>query len=713
VPLRGAKRCIAMAFAVLVTAVLPVLGGAAAAQASVPTRTAGQVVLIGVPGLRWSDLDERGTPALWSLTARSSAAALSVRATGGHTCATDGWLSVSAGQRARLPNSTCALPPAPAVSGSVAAVPAWSTIKADNAATSYRARIGLLGDAVQRGQGCTLAVGPGAVFGAADGNGLVDVYAETPAKVPADAWGGCALTVVEVDHIYRAHVTAGVDAGGAPLPVSQDKQAAAVQAADQRVAEVLRAVPATATLVVLGLADLGNTPHLHVAMAHGRGFGPGYLTSNATRQPRLVTLTDTTATILRTLGLPQPAEAVGSPWRTERTGKTAAAKVAELDDEDVAAQAVRQVQPAFFIVLFGGQLLLYGLATVALRRRWGGERRILAATRLIALIGAAAPVASFLANLVPWWQATHPAGALIAGVVCWIGVVTALALAGPWRRSLVGPGLVIAGITALVLGLDVMIGSRLNLNALMGYTALVAGRFYGFGNQAFALFAVAALLSAAWLAERSVRAGHTRTAVAIVAATGAAAVVIDGWPDWGSDFGGVLALVPAIAVLALLVAGRPVSVRFVLACCLAGVVLVLVISALDAQRAEPSHLGRFWDDLMNGDAWGVIARKAGAMLRSLGYWPFTVAAVGALGFLFLVLARPLQWRAALLDRAYHYSPTLRPALTAALVLAITGMLVNDSGVVVPAIVFSLAIPLALAASVRALELDGAAATPPA
>ena len=93
----------------------------------------------------------------------------------------------------------------------------------------------------------------------------------------------------------------------------------------------------------------------------------------------------------------------------------------------------------------------------------------------------------------------------------------------------------------------------------MGYTALVAGRFYGFGNQAFSLFAVASILTAAWLAEYPLRAGRKALAAGIVALIGAFAVAVDGLPAWGSDFGGVIAMVPAFAMLALMVAGRRVS----------------------------------------------------------------------------------------------------------------------------------------------------------
>src|SRR5918992_3573898 len=88
--------------------------------------------------------------------------------------------------------------------------------------------------------------------------------------------------------------------------------------------------------------------------------------------------------------------------------------------------------------------------------------------------------------------------------------------------------------------------------------------------------------------------------------------------------------------------------------------------------------------------------------------------MGAVFFLFFVRARPMQWRAAVLADAYRRSPTLRPALMAALTTALIGMLVNDSGVVIPAIALGLAVPPTLAAGVRGQELADrpAPSTPP-
>src|SRR5439155_6671851 len=194
----------------------------------------------------------------------------------------------------------------------------------------------------------------------------------------------------------------------------------------------------------------------------------------------------------------------------------------------------------------------------------------------------AVPGATFLANAVPWWDAPHPSLVLAVLVAVIAGGVGASAAA--WRRHPWGPATVLAATTAAVLAGDALTGSRLQMCSLYGQSPLIAGRFYGFGNSTFAVFAVAVL----WLA-----AGRRapRTALAI----GAAAVAVDGWPAWGADFGGVLALVPAFALLVLWLAGKVPGTRALTLAGGAAVGAVALIAWLDWLRPERSrsHLGAF------------------------------------------------------------------------------------------------------------------------
>ncbi len=270
----------------------------------------GRVVVIGVPGLLWSDINDTQTPNLARLAGQGSAAALSVKTVGAHTCPVDGWLSISAGQRAQLRNGSCGLPPAP-VGG---AIPGFGAIRNDNAKNKYATKLGLLGDSVHRAGACTMAVGPGAALGAADSIGRVDGYVESTVKMPADALSRCPLTLVDVDDVFRSYIDAGVDVNGLQAPLTAKKRAVGVKRADTQVGLVLASLPPGTTVMLAGLSDANSAAHLRVALASGPGFSGRYLTASSTRTDGLVTLTDVTSTVLHRLGVQQPEQAVGAPW---------------------------------------------------------------------------------------------------------------------------------------------------------------------------------------------------------------------------------------------------------------------------------------------------------------------------------------------------------------------------------------------------------------
>jgi hypothetical protein len=724
---RRASLIVALALLLLPMALAhPAAAAAAKAAPTVPARQSaarsvapgsGHAVLVGIPGLLWSDITAANTPTLWRLARTGAIGNLSVRTVTSTTCPTDGWLSVSAGQRATLntrAHNTCGLPASPSHDGDGhgAQVSDFARLRALNLATSYQARLGLLGDAVHKAGRHTLAIGPGGALAAADGKGNVDHYAPNPTTVPKSAWADSGLIVVDADNIARTYVDAGVNLGGEQAAVSAAGRADAVHAADQQVAATLARVPSGSTIVVAGVSSESADTRLRAGIVVGPRYHPTYLTSASTHRPGLATLTDITPTLLSGMGAPSPGDAmVGKAWQ-DGGGRpaTTADAVTDLVGADSAALVSAAVLAPFFVVLVAVQILLYIGAAFALRRRFAGRprrrRRVLGATRVVALAGAAGPVASYLANIVPWWRAAHPLPIVIGCMVAADVLVVALALGGRWRRGVMAPVTIVAGITALTLGLDVLTGSHLQLNSPTGYSFLVGGRYYGFGNMAFAVFATSVLLAAAGVAHHVARTWGRRAAVAVVVAAGLAAVVLDGWPSWGADVGGVIAIVPGAAVAALMIAGRRVSLVRLGVFCAVGVAVITAIAVVDYLRpaADRTHLGVFVQQVIDGDAGPVLLRKLSAMLHSLSNVWVTALAICALLFLFLVLRRPTQYRASALDMAYSRAPALRAGLTSAMITAVVGCLVNDSGIQIPALALTVAIPLALAASVRALEL---------
>ena len=434
------RRCLSAALAVAA-----VLGSSwwSGASASVQSTGTGQpVILVGVAGLRWEDVDESVTPNLWRLADSSALASMSIRTTTRWTCPVAGWLTISAGERAvdgptpELP-ARCNRPPRPKVSGDGAEVPGYAGLRARNAAGRYSADIGLLGDAVTSAGGCITAVGRGAALAAADSSGRVPSYLPSNAPLDAGTFEQCDLTIVDAGSLAPPTLTRPEDAG----PVLRR-----LLAADKRIGDVIAAAPTTATVIVVGVADRSTTPHLALATATGPGpdgctYDERWLTARSTRRTALVQLTDLLPTALGLLGLDQPSSAIGSQIRPDGARPPLADAIDELVDADTKAQVASRFTPHFFTLLVVSQLLLYGAAAVALRRRWGGtarRARVMQAMRRTALVFAAVPVSTYLANLVPWWSAGHPLAALALSLLVALLAVTAIALLGPWRGSCSG-----------------------------------------------------------------------------------------------------------------------------------------------------------------------------------------------------------------------------------------------------------------------------------
>ncbi|MFC3994699.1 hypothetical protein ACFOVU_02155 [Nocardiopsis sediminis] len=727
---------------------------AASPGAPAPQRPDGPVVLVGVPGLLWEEMGPRTTPHLWGLAERSAIGDMSIRTVTSRTCPVDGWLTVSAGERAsseRQRHSICELPvpPEPDRDGGGAVVPDYADHVADNAASSYAARVGLLGQAVRDAGGSTLAVGPGAALAAADSEGRVDRYLPAVDDLERGDLAGAWLTVVDLDDLADLYLdppedpddepaVPGAEPSGAadgapppdpaaepePDPIQDDDRLDALSAIDAQVGRLLEVLPEGSPVLVAGVSVEAGASKLTAALMHGPGPGGtdydgGFLTSESTRREGLVTLTDTTTTLLHSMALPTQPGMVGRAWLEEPRPPGTGAAVDRLADFTTAALVVQSLMAGFFSLLVAVQLLIYAAAAYALHRYGARDldkrAAVLTMTRTVALGGAAFPVSSYLANLIPWWSSSVPQIALPACVLLTDVLVVAVAVSGPWRRDILGPMTVVAGVTTAVLFIDTCTGANLQMNSPTGYTAIVGGRFYGLGNIASATFATGMLMAVAGVAHALLRRGLRVWALAVPPVVGVATLFVVGWPGLGTDFGGVLALVPGLTVTVLMIAGRRVTAGWMAAVAALAVLIIGVLSYLDYLRppSERSHFGLFADQLADGAAWTVLDRKLGAMLGSLGNWQLTLLSACALLFLFVVLNKPTDWKVGALQRAYEYAPTLRAGLTGSLVSALAGFAVNDSGIAIPALALTVAVPLALSACAWALQQDGPGAAVPA
>lgn len=677
------------------------------------------IVLIGTGGLTWSDVSAKGTPALWSFLRDGSTAAISVRSVFTNTCPVDGWLSLSAGNRAAAPGpgkngsrkTTDPCPPIPVVDSGV--VPGWdSYVKAANA-LKFDSTPGTLGEQLASNKQCIQAVGPGAGLGAAYRSGAVPRYAAYDTSALTSLLTGCRVTVVDVGSLRDPEDLPASEA--ATAPGDRAEQASAI---DKRIGEVLAAAPSGSDLVVASLSDAGSSERLRLVAAKGPQFGSGTLYSPSTRQDGLVQSADLTVTALSAAGVPIPDSLGGTALRrgdeggdTEGSNSEAAAedRLRHLLDFDEASHEVHPLVPPFFNGVVYTQIAIYLFAAVVWRRDFGStdlRLRLLRITRRVAVVAATVPASTFLANLIPWWRFPIPMVAVVLSVGLFVALISAIALLGPWSRRLTGPLVVVALATLLVLGGDVMLGSHLQISSLMGLQPVVGGRFYGMGNVTFALFATAALLLCIAVSSYFVKQGRPRLAAVAALVIGLAAVVVDGYPGWGADGGGPPALLPGVAYLVLAILG--IRMTWKRGAILAGatVGLFLLVGFLDSLRGveNQSHLGRFFRSIFEGGAVDIILRKLQQNIDILfGNYRLSLLVPIALVFVIYILARPTSWGSRSLQRSYEACPTLRPGLIALLVTLTIGFAINDSGVAIPANGAIIAVPLIIAVSVRVLE----------
>jgi hypothetical protein len=136
----------------------------------------------------------------------------------------------------------------------------------------------------------------------------------------------------------------------------------------------------------------------------------------------------------------------------------------------------------------------------------------------------------------------------------------------------------------------------------------------------------------------------------------------------------------------------------------AAVIAVGTIAAVDWARppANRSHLGRFVQQVIDGDVGVILRRKLEANLQSFSQRPaLGLLVLGVLIVTTVVLAWPNRMRGTQVVDAYAAEPVLRPCLAACLLTAVVGLAANDSGVIVAAIALAVALPLAAAVSARA------------
>jgi len=334
----------------------------------------------------------------------------------------------------------------------------------------------------------------------------------------------------------------------------------------------------------------------------------------------------------------------------------------------VAALSNAAVRADIALGVSGAILLVILIISVTARR--------FAVARLILGWGTILPATMLLTGAVPWNATRWPVLVLLVALAGWGIALTVVVFAGAKRLN-VPFAVVGAAVTVTAFTVDAALGGVMEPGSMLNSRPVNGGRWYGFGNVTFAVYAAATLVLVGYLAHRLRATGHRRAALVSVAMIGFGVVICEGWPSMGADFGGVIALTPPLLWLLLVLAGIPITWPKLVGAAGSALALVAAISWLDWRRGPTArtHLGAFFQRVLEGDAFNIIIRKAvaaaGSIFNPIGMGTMVVGVV-----VWILLFRRL------LPALTTEFTTLHMVAVAALGVAILGTALNDGGITI-------------------------------
>jgi hypothetical protein len=313
---------------------------------------------------------------------------------------------------------------------------------------------------------------------------------------------------------------------------------------------------------------------------------------------------------------------------------------------------------------------------------------------MLLVVAALAIPAVLVADGVPWWRSEAAGGVFVATSLAVLAAGSLLVVRTPiFGRTLglVGAG---AGVAAAAVAVDLLTGSWLQLNGVVGYSAHDGGRYAGLSEIGLGVLIAGTLLVAGCLAGPLPR----RQRPVVVAAVGALGVVLAGSPYLGADIGGAVALLAGVCVAVALSTGGWLAVGRVIWAALAGLAVVVAVAVVDLRRPaeQRTGLGSLLGQLADGTAGAGVHRVSLANVDAFLTSPLTVLAVGAGAFIWFALLRP--WGG--LRRLFAIHPALRAGMVGAVVATLAGGVLVGTALVPAGAAAAVGVPLLALAAQR-------------
>jgi hypothetical protein len=494
-----------------------------------------RAVIFTLPGITWRDVNEFEPPELLDVIEDGASGSISVRTISPSTSYSSGFATIGAG--ARIDGIAAAGGLADEGTGDPplvfeARVTALEEIEELADESGYGARPGALAAALDDplvaignadlGNEVATPLGPGrwSALAAMDDDGIVELSATYPELLEPDPDAPfgvrtsqedaedavdatfrveCASVVIDHGDLERADQASALEFGE-----GIEARKSALLAADALLGYVRERMDFSHDMLVVvspTSPDWADDTHLGIVAVEGEGYPPGStITSPSTRRRGVATLPDIAPTVLEHIGIERPAEMNGRPLLADGARADPVQAAVEFDQESVFVDSLKGPISFWFVIC---QVLVYVLVLALLkwRERKGdqeGKTRPARVLEAAALALVAFPISTFLGGIVRAHElGTGPYVLLLLGIDALLVLVAWLVVRDSLDRLLL-----LSGLTLGILVADLMVGARLQLNTVFGYSPIVAGRFAGAGNIAFAVIGASTILTGTLIVHR-------------------------------------------------------------------------------------------------------------------------------------------------------------------------------------------------------------------
>jgi hypothetical protein len=428
------------------------------------------------------------------------------------------------------------------------------------------------------------------------------------------------------------------------------------------------------------------------------GTMPGYATSGTTHRAGMVTGIDIVRTVRERLtGSDDPKPDIPGRPITRAAGdeQVVLGGLAAESRRAVAVDGIRvSVVIGWALVATVSSLIALGLVLAVPTR----ENSFRLAEALL-LFAVALPLSAFVAGWVSTlsgagrlgMQLLSPPSYVVVVVAPAVALAAALALT---RISISRQFAVVLAATVGVLAVDQLVGAPASVDTIFGYSPIAGGRYYGMGNDAWAIaFACVALVLGIWL-DWTPRSWLGRRAI-VASAFGALALVV-GLPVLGANLGGFVSVLAGLLAMWVTLSQKryrawvlPAAVGAILAA--AG--LLVGLDGLRAPSAGTHYAGmaRMLADGNLSSLSVIVSRKIALNLAVFNSTPFSWLLLPAVA-LFLIDAHRAR---GLLSGFLAQRPGLSAALTAILAAGGTALFIEDTRIAIPAHMLGIAGPVVL------------------